>query len=458
MIFEDTSQNSFQDSHSEAEKIHFIGIGGIGMSAQAMYEHFHGKRVTGSDPYSSERAIYLENIGIKVFRTHDESNVYSVDEVIITPAISKDNPEYVYAKNNNMRMTMRIEHFRSIVEKYKGLAVTGTDGKSTTTAMLANSLINLNQDPYVFLGALHTKLEYGNYRSGKDIVVYELDESQPGFELFKPECLIITNVREDHLENYNSLDHYYDSFITLMNNTSFVVTFEDEKKFKGDATFGVYSGNFRLVERKQEGFLQTVDIYTPWGEKKFILPVPGYHNALNALSVITLLSSIGYNIDDVLNSFYDFRLPGRRFNISYDDPERKLTIIDDYAHTADELEVLLKTAKEVYSDRKVILIFQPHRYTRLKREEEKFKKVLQIADEIYVTEVYGAFETKNGVSAKKIVEDIQGSIFVQDLNELKNIKYDDNCVYLFVGAGDIYNISQSIVNEFKKVVSSVQSL
>ncbi len=444
-----------EEVFQKVEKIHFIGIGGIGMSAQAMYEHFHGKKVTGSDPYSSERTQYLESIGIDVFKTHEEKNVYGVDEVIITPAISKDNPEYVYARNNNIKMTMRIEHFRSILSKYKGFAVTGTDGKSTTTAMLANSLINLNQDPYVFLGALHTKLEHGNYRSGKDTAVYELDESQPGFELFKPEYLIITNVRGDHLENYNNLDHYYDSFKRLINNTNFVVTFEDEKKFRGNATFGVYSGDFRLLERKQEGFLQTVDVYTPWGEKKFLLPVPGYHNALNALAVITLLSSIGYDISDVMNSLYDFRLPGRRFNVSYDDPEKKLTIVDDYAHTADEIEVLLKTAREVYSDRKVVLIFQPHRYTRLKREVEKFEKVLQIADEIYVTEVYGAFESKNGITARKIVEDIKRSIFIQDLNELKNISYDGNSVYLFVGAGDIYNVSQSIVNDLKKLSSRV---
>ncbi|HOV53985.1 MAG TPA: cyanophycin synthetase, partial [Fervidobacterium sp.] len=263
------------------------------------------------------------------------------------------------------------------------------------------------------------------------------------------------NVRGDHLENYNNLDHYYDSFKRLINNTNFVVTFEDEKKFRGNATFGVYSGDFRLVERKQEGFLQTVDIYTPWGEKKFLLPVPGYHNALNALAVITLLSSIGYDINDVMNSFYDFRLPGRRFNVSYDDPEKKLTIVDDYAHTADEIEVLLKTAREVYSDRKVVLIFQPHRYTRLKREAEKFEKVLQIADEIYVTEVYGAFESKNGITARKIVEDIKRSVFIQDLNELKNISYNSNSVYLFVGAGDIYNVSQSIVNDLKKASSHV---
>jgi len=434
--------------NGKREKMHFIGVGGIGMSAQAMHEHFTGKEVSGSDPYSSERTQYLRSLGIKVYDRHEETNVEGVDEVVMTPAIPKDNPEYVAAIKNGIKITMRIDHFRRILEPFKGFAVTGTDGKSTTTSMLANSLINLGADPYVFLGALHNKLEHGNYRKGSEetkVVVYELDESQPGFEQFCPDYLIITNIREDHLENYRDLEHYYSCFETLIKNSKFVVTFADEGKYKGHATFGLYSGDFKMVERKQEGFRQIVTIITPWGEKKLFLPVPGYHNALNALAVVTLLSSVGYNIDDVLNSFHDFTLPGRRFNVSYDNPSRKLTIVDDYAHTAEEVEVLLKTAKEVYPDRKVVVIFQPHRYTRLKREAERFSKVLQLADEIYVTEVYGAFESKNGASARKIVESIPKAIFVEQLDELKNLKFEDGAVYMFVGAGDIYNVSQEII-------------
>lgn len=430
-------------------KIHFVGIGGIGMSAQAMHEHFAGNIVSGSDPYSSERTKYLESIGIKIYNSHEATNIdEGLDEIVVTPAISKDNPEYIRAQELGIPMTMRIDHFRRILQPYKGFAVTGTDGKSTTTSMLANSLINLGADPYVFLGALHNKLEHGNYRHGKsDIAVYELDESQPGYELFTPECLIITNIREDHIENYKSLDHYYESFKTIIKNSKFVVTFADEKKFHGNVTFGVYSGDFKLVERKQEGFYQTVTIVTPWGERKFFLPVPGYHNALNALAVVSLLSSIGYNLQDVLDSFEDFRLPGRRFNVSYDNPNKKITVVDDYAHTADEIEVLLKTAREVYPDRKIVLIFQPHRYTRFKREADRFKSILEKADEIYITEVYGAFETKNGVSAKKIIQEISRANFVEKLEDLKSLNYDENSVYMFVGAGDIYNISQSIVKQ-----------
>jgi len=437
----------------KAEKIHFIGVGGIGMSAQAMYEHFYGKTVSGSDPYSSERTLYLKSLGMTIYDKHEEGNVEGVDEVVITPAISKENPEYVAALRNNIKITMRIDHFRRILEPYKGFAVTGTDGKSTTTSMLANSLINLKANPYVFLGALHNKLEHGNYRNGSDIAVYELDESQPGFELFHPEYLIITNVREDHVENYRDLEHYYTSFDTLIKNSKFVVTFSDENKFKGNTSFGVFSGDFKMVERRRDGFKQIVSILTPWGEKKLYLPVPGYHNALNALAVVTLLSSIGYNVDEVLDSFHDFKLPGRRFNVSYDNSKRNITIVDDYAHTPEELEVLLKTAKEVYPHRKIVVIFQPHRYTRLKREAEKFKDALQIADEIYVTEVYGAFESKNGTSARKIVEGIPRAIFIEQLEEIKRIKFENDRVYMFVGAGDIYNVSQEIAKSLNGLES-----
>ncbi|SHN62243.1 UDP-N-acetylmuramate--L-alanine ligase [Fervidobacterium gondwanense] len=448
--FDSTKKLENFEKSKDVYRIHFVGVGGIGMSAQAMHEHFNGKSVSGSDPYSSERTVYLKHLGIKVYDKHEESNVEGMDEIVVTPAISKENPEYLHAVENNIKITMRIDHFRRILEPYKGFAVTGTDGKSTTTSMLANSLMNLGADPYVFLGALHQKLEHGNYRKGKEIAVYELDESQPGFELFKPEYLIITNIREDHLENYKNLEHYYASFETLIKNSKFVVTFADEKKFSGNVSYGVYSGDFKMVERKQDGFGQIITLLTPWGEKKLFLPVPGYHNALNALAVVSLLSSIGYNIDDVLSSFRDFSLPGRRFNVSYDDKSRNLTLVDDYAHTADELEVILKTAKEIYPDRKIVVVFQPHRYTRLKREAERFRDVLKDADEIYITEVYGAFESKNGVSARKIVEGIPKAVFVEKLEQLKEIRFDSNSVYMFVGAGDIYEISQTIRKELAK--------
>uniref|UniRef100_A0A7C5RID5 UDP-N-acetylmuramate--L-alanine ligase n=1 Tax=Fervidobacterium thailandense TaxID=1008305 RepID=A0A7C5RID5_9BACT len=433
-----------------ARKIHFIGVGGIGMSAQAMHEHFQGNIVSGSDPYSSERTRYLETLGIRIYNVHREENVQDVDEVVVTPAISKDNPEYILARKRGIPITYRIDHFRRIVGQFNGFAVTGTDGKSTTTSMLANVLINMNEDPYVFLGALHSKLEHGNYRKGKELVVYELDESQPGFELFRTDGLIITNVREDHLENFESVEHYYACFQKLIENSKFVVTFADEKKFKGHVMFGVYSGDFRLVKRVQHGFAQRVQIYTPWGEREFTLPVPGYHNALNALAVIALLSSKGYDLDRVLHAFRDFTLPGRRFNVSYEDYERNITIVDDYAHTADEIEVLLKTAREVYNDRKIVIVFQPHRYTRFKREADRFKRVLLMADEIYITEVYGAFETKNGVTAKKIVDEISGAIFVPDKAMLKMLEFKENSVYLFVGAGDIYDISKELVQTLKQ--------
>ncbi len=422
------------------------------MSAQALHEFLQGNSVTGSDPYDSERVRELERIGVKVYKTHEERNVIGIDKLVVTPAVSKDNPEYLYALRMNVPIQYRIDHFRELVNSYKGYAVTGTDGKSTTTSMLASVLINLGQDPYVFLGALHKKLEYGNYRKGNEICVYELDESQPGFEKFKPEYLIITNVREDHIENFNDLEHYYNAFNQLIENSKFVVTFADEKKFKGNVTFGVYAGDYRLVERKQEGYKQIITISTPNGIKKYTLPVPGFHNAINSLAVVSLLSSVGFDIENVLGAFHDFTLPGRRFNVIFDDSERKITVVDDYAHTPDEVEVLLKTAREVYQDRKIVLIFQPHRYTRFKREARRFAEVLGLADEIYITEVYGAFESKNGVSSKDIINEINPNLeitYVQNLEELKGIVFYDNTTYLFVGAGDIYNVSSDIVKSYK---------
>lgn len=431
-------------------KIHFLGIGGIGMSAQAIHEHLSGNEVTGTDPYLSERVRYLKKLGIEVFEKHLSQNVDNADLVVRTPAVSEENPEVKSANERKIPVITRLEHHIQILRDFQKFGITGTDGKTTTTSMLAHVLLKLNKNPTVFLGSTHPVLEHGNYRKGGNLCVFEMDESQPGFENYSPDFLIVSNIRGDHIENFSSYNDYLNSFKKACNRANLCISNADENILPHTTTFGVNKGSYHLVSVEKKMYNQLVTISTPFGTKKFKLPVPGIHNILNALSVIALTFELGFSHEEVLNAFEDYVLPGRRFEISYDDGE--ITIIDDYSHTPVEIESLLKTAKEVFEGREINVIFQPHRYSRLKREWKDFAKSLKIADKIYITEVYGAFEKKDGISAKSVAELIDNAIFVGDKNNIFNYLQIKPGVYIFAGAGDIIKVS----NAFKQKVGGLK--
>lgn len=422
-------------------KIHFVGIGGIGMSAQALHEYFsNNNEVTGTDPFCSERVLYLKQKGIKVYNKHFHENVDNVDLVVKTPAVPDDNIEVLIAKEKNIPIISRLEHHIKILEPYTKIGITGTDGKTTTTSMVAHMLLKLKKDPTVFLGATHPMLEHGNYRKGGQIAVFEMDESQPGFENYNPDFLIITNIRGDHIENYKNLQHYHNCFENACKNVKICITNSENEIIKNSIKYGIEKGDYTIKSIEKDNFSQIVRISTPFGEKSFRLGVPGFHNVLNALSAIALLYEMGYDKDGVLDALSDFRLPSRRFQISYEDDD--IIIIDDYSHTPIEIKSLLLTAKETFKNKKINIIFQPHRYSRLKREWKKFSEVLSIADKVYITEVYSAFELKDGISAKLIAEKIDKAIFVKEKDELLNILSYDPGVYIFAGAGDIIEVSK----------------
>ncbi|AEH50771.1 UDP-N-acetylmuramate--L-alanine ligase [Pseudothermotoga thermarum] len=441
-------------------KIHFVGIGGIGMSSLALHSHFEGKLVYGSDLYENEQIRLLQKLGVKVFLGHSYNNWLNPDLVVYTPAVHKDNPEISRAKEEHVPVINRFEFLRSIVQRHLQYAVTGSDGKTTTTAMLAHVLKTIGENPTVFLGGLHTSLEYGNYRKGCEKVVYELDESQPEFCNFSPNYLIITNARGDHMENFKSDPSFYKKcFENLVLNTKdLAVTYrEDETTGKlGHLTFGKTAGVCRLLERKVNRLVQAATIELDGKKYELILKVPGEHNVLNAMAVITLLWAIGHDVLAVIKALESFVNTYRRFTVTVIDEERRIFVVDDYAHTPDEIQCLLKAAQERFPNEKKVVVFQPHRYTRLAREDGKFSRALELADEVYVTEVYDAFEVDvPKISSKIIVEGLitsgKKAFYVPSLDLVESLlPVTENTVYLFVGAGDVIKASQRFVQTIKK--------
>ncbi len=437
-----------------------VGIGGIGMSALALHWFFKGEDITGSNIEVNDRTDYLKNLGIDVRIGHSEEFLSDdVDEVVVTRAVGQDNPEVMKARKLGIPVSARDESLKEVVrELHPSFAVTGTDGKTTTTAMIYHALKKLGRNPYAFLGGIHPDLEHGNYSRGEEGVVFELDESVPTFSSYVIDHLIITNARGDHLESYGDKRRYVKSFVDLVSNVKgVVVTFADDEitSVLGNVTFGVGKGDFKFLERRVLGRFQSFTFEDPDGILHSAeLMVPGFHNCLNALAVIALLSTIGYDVDDVAGSLKDFQSVYRRFTISFSSDAERIFVLDDYAHTPEEVENLIKTVREVFPKEKIVAIFQPHRYSRTLRENGKLARSVLGADDIYITEIYGAFEKKLGISSKMIVDELlemgRSAEFVEDLDEFTDsLEISDNTVYLFIGAGDIIYYSGKFVDRLK---------
>ncbi len=442
-------------------KIYLIGIGGIGMSALAMHYYLKGEDVSGSNVEANDRTDYLRTLGISVRIGHSEENVPpDADLVVVTRAVPPWNPEFTKAKEMGLKVAMRDEALRDVVSQIRpSIAITGTDGKTTTTAMVYHSLKKLGKSPAVFLGGIHPDVEHGNYASGRDGVVFELDESVPTFADYEVDHLIITNARGDHIESFGDMRRYVRSFIDIVSKVrGITVTFADDEITGnlGDVTFGVGKGDFKFIERKVDGRVQRFEFEGPDGKfREAELSVPGFHNCLNALATIALLSGLGFGVDEIIESLRDFQSVYRRFTISYSSDESRIFVLDDYAHTPQEIENLIKTVKEVFPRERIVAIFQPHRYTRLLRENGNFARSLLGADVVYVTEVYGAFEEKMDISSRVIVKELKdmGKVarFVEDVSGfVEELEPAEGTVYLFIGAGDIIDYSARFVQRVKE--------
>ena len=439
-------------------KYYFIGIGGIGMSSLAMYFHYFGEEISGSNAEENERVVYLKNKGIKVYldKTNEgERDLLNSDIIIRTSAVRDDHPEVKEAIKFGIPVLNRMEMLNYVLKRNWSFGVSGTDGKTTTTAMLSKIFIDSGRDPTVFLGGIHNSLEDGNFRLGTGKVVAEVDESDGYIKNTIVDVAILTNLREDHL------DHYEDSFVLLEEAIrKFAYSARDFSVLNADdpiiSTWNIpYSISYgksekalyRFDNRKALNKHQKFDVYY---KDKYIgsitLPLPGEHYVYDAMAAISTSLEIGINFDQIKESLKSFKNVGRRFDILYSNTH--LHIIDDYAHTPEEIEATIRATKEFFGNsNKIIAIFQPHRYTRLKRQEKRFIKVLKEADEVYVYRLYSAYEIPNtNISEKLIVKYLESSgkkskFYDEEdllLNDLMQIKEG---VLLFLGAGDITDIA-----------------
>ena len=439
-------------------KVHFIGIGGIGVSALAKYYLKKGHKVSGSDLVSSEITNALKEKGVKlIFGKHKAKNLLKdIDLVIYSPAVQKDNPELKQAyktqtSKHNIQILSYPEALGELTKQYFTIAISGTHGKSTTTAMLGLLLIKAGLDPTIIIG---TKVkEFGNFRTGSNCrvgkskyLVIEADEHFASFLNYWPKIIILTNIEKDHLDYYKNLTNILKAFkkyISHLPKDGQLITNKDDK-------------NIQKLIKESPALLNTYSLKQPEAEKlRKILKVPGEHNVANALA--TLCAARILKIPDKISfeALSKYKGCWRRFEEKKAVINNKqLTIISDYGHHPTEVKVTLKAVREKYPKKKIWCVFQPHQYQRTYYLFNDFVKVFkqagQFIDKIIITDIYDVAgrekeKTKKKINSEKLVKAINKNQviylpFQKIMNFLKE-NVNSGEVVIIMGAGDIYNLA-----------------
>lgn len=440
---------------------HFIGIGGIGMSALAHILVDSGHQVTGSDLKKTEVTDRLESLGIKIAFSHSPKNITTeIDYVVISTAIKQDNEELVQCQLDNLPIIHRGDLLAQLLNVKKGIAVAGAHGKTTTTAMLAVVLNECRLDPTVIIGG-DVPYFKANAQLGKgELIVAEADESDGSFLKLRPHISIITNIEDDHLDFYGTMEKVEEAFFDFTYRTAqngIVVVCTDNKKvdelckkIDNKITYGLESGELTAKNIQYLSFKLTADIYF---QEKFIgkltLNVPGKHNLLNALGVIGVGIYLGIDMNHILKALDKFTGVKRRFQFLGE--VNNIKFVDDYAHHPTEIQATLAAAKKTTQGR-IIAIFQPHRYSRTQALYKQFAQALNAAHVVILDEIYGAGEDPvPHVSSQMIIDNMDDTIatfyrqgkeeIIQELQEL----LQPGDLVLTLGAGDVWKISEEML-------------
>lgn len=451
------------------KRVHFIGVGGAGVSALARIMLQMGKEVTGSDLGSSSVTDGLVKLGATIWKGHDERYVRHADMVVYSTAVKPGNPELDYARERGMTLLTRIEMLSYLASRQDSIVVSGSHGKSTTSSMIATAFIAADKDPTVVLGSELLK-GIGSARLGKSkIFICEGDESNNSILEFKPKVSVVTNIDCDHMDFHGSLANLKESFIRFLNapgKGGFSVVCTDDENIRSIlprltgrvVTYGFNrEADYQAQGRKVNGrggisFEIVHKTRGPLGEVN--LPFPGDHNVLNALATVAVCTEWGLRIDHVAMALDEFCGVHRRYERIYQDDEAAIRIIDDYAHHPSEIMALLKAAREVHKGR-LRAIFQPHRYTRSKNLATEFPPAFREADEIILAPIYTANEPPiAGIGVDYLnrffQECYRGEVKLKCMRSLDEISdylrgsTKDGDMVLTVGAGNIDSVAYEL--------------
>lgn len=452
------------------ERIHFVGIGGTGMNGIAEVLSNLGYQVSGSDIKESAATQHLQSLGVKIHIGHQRQNIENVDVVVVSTAIDHSNPEVDEAHQLRIPIIPRAEMLAELMRFRFGIAVAGTHGKTTTTSLIASMLAEGGLDPTFVIGGrlnsagTNAKLGTGQY------LVAEADESDASFLYLQPMVAVVTNIDQDHMETYEGCyQRLKETFIEFLHHLPFygmaVMCLDDPgvqeilpQLSKPVKTYGVHEeADVRAVDIKQQGLTTSFKVLR--SDKTHPLQVtlnmPGWHNMLNALAAITIATDLGVDDQAIVDSLSAFKGIGRRFQIQGDVAigDGIVTLVDDYGHHPREISATMEALRQAWSDRRAVVIFQPHRYTRTRDLFEDFVEVLSKADVLILLDIYSAGEEViAGADGKTLCRAIRTRgqvepVFVKNSDDLLQVltgivRTDD--VILTMGAGNVGQIANTL--------------
>ena len=459
---------------SNIKKIHFIGIGGVGMVGIAEMLINQGFNVSGSDLVKNKNTIRLNSLGAKIFIGHNEKNVRNSDVVVYSSAVNISNPEMKAAKSLNITLIPRAEMLSSLMRGFQSIAVAGSHGKTTTTSLIADVFVRAKLDPTFIIGGKILGQENKSILGTGEYLIVEADESDASFLHLNPEISVVTNIDNDHLDYYeNNLEKLDATFLQFLENLPFfgsaIICIDSERSKK---VFEILSrpkisygfnkkADYFIKDLKQQATFQKFKIIrnSTGKEISIELTLSGKHNALNATAAFIVAQKAGINTKVIKDSFKNFGGVSRRLEFKADlkIDGKSATLIDDYGHHPTELKATIEALKSSSPNKKICMIFQPHRYSRSTLLFKEFIECLRYVDTTIILDIYSAGEQNlQKISSydfvNALIEKKKNAFFAKNLKEICKILESEikgNEIIVTQGAGNIVDISNSIKAIYK---------
>jgi UDP-N-acetylmuramate--alanine ligase len=447
------SELAIRQLPSPPAHVHFIGIGGIGMSGLARILHAGGYRVTGSDSNANQVTGSLISEGIPVSIGHDAlEDAGSAEVVIITAAVTEANPELRAARDRSRPVLKRAELLGLLASERLCIAVAGSHGKSSTSGMLTSALIELGADPSYAVGAILAATDLNAAAGSGPHMVVEADEYDRSFLTLEPDVAVITNVDYDHpdlFESQQEYDQLFVDFIALVKEDGLLIYAGDDPGMSRVMQASTSGESVRVMTFSEQAGLDwqlsgqhpSWTLRAPNGDMTtFRLNVPGRHNARNAAAAIATIVNLGYSLSEAVEAVSRYRGIGRRFELKGE--ACGITVIDDYAHHPTEITATIAAAREQFPDRRIITVFQPHTFSRTRTLLDDFASVLRAADRVVLLDIYAARETDDGTVSSDNLAMLIGTNVIrthQPADTVETLADDLQAgdVVLTIGAGSV---------------------
>ncbi|MBX3021157.1 MAG: UDP-N-acetylmuramate--L-alanine ligase [Bdellovibrionales bacterium] len=444
-------------------RVHFIGVGGIGMCGLAELLHNMGAQVTGSDASENTQTTRLKQIGIKVYKGHAEENLGDCEVVVYSSAVRDNNVEYQAARRNKIPLIRRAEALADMMSLKRGIAIAGTHGKTTTTSLTASVFLKAKLDPTIIVGGRLDVIKSTAQLGKGDWLIAEADESDGSFTHLSPEIVVITNIDNDHLDHYKTFENLQSAFFDFAARIPFygvaIVCGDDvnlrrifNRFGKRWISYGVGKDN-DFVLGKQGDHWEVKSEGRKLGELHPAMP--GQHNALNGLAAILVGMQAGVSFETAAAAIHEFGGVDRRFQ--HKGQARGVDFYDDYGHHPTEVKAVLSGFKEKFPERRLVTVFQPHRYSRTQICWDDFKSCFQNTDTLFLLDIYPAGEAPlEGVSSAQLAQEIDHSD-CRYLNRQQDPQLSTVAAFLkpgdilvTLGAGDISKLGEQFTDSYSK--------